>query len=576
MPQETEQTPYFICLLFMRFIFYLSFLLTWPLSAQQSRFQFSIEIATPLYVHQLKPNAVPMADGGYAITSVVQRNIPYSIPAQSGEFPVFIRFDHAGNPIKVHQFNRHAPNAADIGDLTGTSDGGFMLATSTSDSTVPSLYLSNATLVKLDAMGAVVWKKAYRPDVFNGASFFSAVKQLPDGGYIACGTVYNLATTYNSFLMRTDSLGNPLWIKLYATASYDIMFDLELMPDGGYVMACHGGPVLNQFNALVLRTDSLGTVNWVKQLDTPNSIDVAFGVSVCANGDVLMTGLTQDLQFYQTDLIAARFDDFGNVLWCRSYTLPGLPHSGINIDELYDGTIAIGVDASLLTPQFQSTYYQAIGLMRLSSNGDLLAMQILSDTASGGSIQQSGKGNDGGIWVLGNRFEITPANGVIASYPTLIKTDTSLQSGCPQFNSELTERVYNYSLYSSINQTTRSVNWYVPVYDTLPLSLAKDTVLCLEKIPRQEPVLVMVEPLSIPNVFTPNADGINDLFLPTGDAIGNYRLLIYNRWGNLIAELENTGWNGRNKQGADVVDGTYYYVFEFGAQRYTGFFNLAR
>ncbi|MGL4599116.1 MAG: gliding motility-associated C-terminal domain-containing protein, partial [Bacteroidia bacterium] len=366
------------------------------------------------------------------------------------------------------------------------------------------------------------------------------------------------------------------WIKLYATASYDVMFDLEIMPDGGYVMACHGGPILNQFNALVMRTDSLGTVNWVQQFDTPNSTDVAFGVSVCANGDVLMTGMSQDLQFYQTDLIAARFDDLGNVLWCRSYTSLGLPHSGINIDELYDGSIAIGVDASLFTPQFQSTYYQAIGLMRLNSDGDLLSMQILSDSASGGIIQQSGKANDGGIWILGNRFLITPANGIIASYPTLIKTDTSLQSGCYQFESVLDERPYNFSLLSSINQSTRTVSWYEPVYDTLPLSLVSDTVLCLEKFSAQEPVIVSVEPLTIPNVFTPNADGINDLFLPSGTDIGNYRLLIYNRWGNLITDLENTGWNGRNIQGVDVVDGTYYYVFEFGAQRYTGFFSLAR
>jgi gliding motility-associated-like protein len=63
---------------------------------------------------------------------------------------------------------------------------------------------------------------------------------------------------------------------------------------------------------------------------------------------------------------------------------------------------------------------------------------------------------------------------------------------------------------------------------------------------------VCIEPeisLYIPNTFTPNGDGINDVFIPAGNGLVNsgYELLIYDRWGNLLFESNNlsVGWDGR-------------------------------
>ena len=68
--------------------------------------------------------------------------------------------------------------------------------------------------------------------------------------------------------------------------------------------------------------------------------------------------------------------------------------------------------------------------------------------------------------------------------------------------------------------------------------------------------------LLVPNIFTPNGDGQNDLFLPISQGIDEYELLIYNRWGQLVVSIEqsNHGWDGRNSAGELVQDGTYYFV----------------
>jgi len=68
--------------------------------------------------------------------------------------------------------------------------------------------------------------------------------------------------------------------------------------------------------------------------------------------------------------------------------------------------------------------------------------------------------------------------------------------------------------------------------------------------------------ITVPNVFTPNDDGINDVFKITTKNITTLNCKIYNRWGILVRELTkiNEGWDGRSTSGLQCVTGVYYYV----------------
>jgi gliding motility-associated-like protein len=78
----------------------------------------------------------------------------------------------------------------------------------------------------------------------------------------------------------------------------------------------------------------------------------------------------------------------------------------------------------------------------------------------------------------------------------------------------------------------------------------------------------------IPNVFTPNNDGINDEFKVNlnGSAITNYHLSIYANWGILMfySGSPNVSWDGRTTSGLKATNGTYYYVLEFNGKNYKG------
>lgn len=65
------------------------------------------------------------------------------------------------------------------------------------------------------------------------------------------------------------------------------------------------------------------------------------------------------------------------------------------------------------------------------------------------------------------------------------------------------------------------------------------------------------------NVFSPNGDGINDyFFVPGSEALRDFKMQIYNRWGQLVFETTNGNLpeNGGGWDGGDQPDGTYFYV----------------
>jgi gliding motility-associated-like protein len=73
--------------------------------------------------------------------------------------------------------------------------------------------------------------------------------------------------------------------------------------------------------------------------------------------------------------------------------------------------------------------------------------------------------------------------------------------------------------------------------------------------------------MNIPNVFTPNGDGLNDYFYPRQYltmGLTSFKLQIYNRWGELIFEttsLTGSGWDGKFNN-MDQPVGVYMYVID--------------
>jgi len=73
----------------------------------------------------------------------------------------------------------------------------------------------------------------------------------------------------------------------------------------------------------------------------------------------------------------------------------------------------------------------------------------------------------------------------------------------------------------------------------------------------------------MPNTFSPNGDGVNDIFYPRGSGIFQVKMLrIFNRWGATVFEKSNlsandisAGWNGTCK-GAKLPPDVFVYTMD--------------
>jgi gliding motility-associated-like protein len=76
----------------------------------------------------------------------------------------------------------------------------------------------------------------------------------------------------------------------------------------------------------------------------------------------------------------------------------------------------------------------------------------------------------------------------------------------------------------------------------------------------------MPSKLDVPNVFTPNGDGSNDVFFLKVANLTDISANIFDRWGNKVYESTsstgNIAWDGTGMSGKELPAGTYFYVIK--------------
>jgi gliding motility-associated-like protein len=88
-------------------------------------------------------------------------------------------------------------------------------------------------------------------------------------------------------------------------------------------------------------------------------------------------------------------------------------------------------------------------------------------------------------------------------------------------------------------------------------------------------VTVIPAELELPNIVTPNDDGVNDLLqVKYLEFYPNNQIKVYNRWGNIVFEKKNyaNDWSPKN-----VSDGVYFYVVSIeGGKEYSEILHVAK
>lgn len=159
-------------------------------------------------------------------------------------------------------------------------------------------------------------------------------------------------------------------------------------------------------------------------------------------------------------------------------------------------------------------------------------------------------------WV--NPMEICQETDDVVSYNIYF---SSVQGG--EF--ELIETITNSGIteYEHKPETGIAGCYAVTAVDTFFNESKFSNIVCLDNCPIYH----------LPNVFTPNGDGANDLYVPFPYCfVDHIEMVIYNRWGEKVYETTNPdiNWDGRNLKGEALAEGVYHYTCTVFEQRVSG------
>lgn len=154
---------------------------------------------------------------------------------------------------------------------------------------------------------------------------------------------------------------------------------------------------------------------------------------------------------------------------------------------------------------------------------------------------------------------ITASDLVAAFIPSVTSGQAPLEVSF--LNQSIQAQTYSWEIDNTVT-TVDSPDYTFTEPGTYPVVLtAQGTGGCVDTAIVYINVLPELSAMVVPNVFTPNGDGVNDLFLVGYEGIVNFHCTIFNRWGSEVVRITDidAGWDGR-VGGSPVQDGVYYYV----------------
>jgi len=352
--------------------------------------------------------ALPTSDGGYIITSS-----DYVMPAVTGP-GILMKLDSAGDTLWAKAFSGPSTTHTNIDVAMQTTDGGFIL------SVVPNGV--GCRLVKVNSIGDTLWTKLSNVCPSTGDLYLA-----PDGGYYDVQGVDGI--------IKTDSLFNVQWGKIIM-GGFGGRGKLTL--DGGFILwsntrqyAC-GGP--NDQDLFMVKTDSLGNFLWGKVYGTTAEED-AGNIAQTNDGGYIAIGTSAISCVGNSDVIIIKTDANGNLQWTKTYGGTD-GDNGVFIQPVSGGTGYLFTGYNHGFGDIPAQYSYRSFVVKTDFNGNPIWGKIYGDIANNlwnaediaTNIKPT---NDLGFIISG--FTQSFGSGDYEMW--LIKTNANGESGCREVNS---------------------------------------------------------------------------------------------------------------------------------------------
>lgn len=169
-------------------------------------------------------------------------------------------------------------------------------------------------VVRTDSKGDTLWTREYGGD---SDDIGYSLQKVRGNGYIIAGKTRSFgAGRWDVYLIRIDSNGDTLWTKTYGTEENEEGWSVDLTSDNGFVIAgwtTYINPP--HYSVYVVRTDSIGDTVWTRMYDLTDSINnsEAYSVVQTNDGGFAVTG------YKNSNALLLRIDSNGDTLWTKTY-----------------------------------------------------------------------------------------------------------------------------------------------------------------------------------------------------------------------------------------------------------------
>ena len=284
-------------------------------------------------------------------------------------------------------------------------------------------------LMKFNSVWDTVWTKQYYGDnslPVDTSQHFNNIEICHNSDFVFAGELYIFGETRsNVMLLKTDSLGNFKWKRIYGYAGNIINkgYSVIQTTDSGFAIGGYkytpghsetGDPI-------VIKTDSLGNQQWTKNLGGPIKDNKAM-LCLDYDGNILVgtnygDEMSGDDVYSRINII--KLDNEGNIIWNKKYGKSMIYNYLLNILVLSDSNIiAVGT--------IPSTFPHTVGwLLKVSNNGDSLwyrEYDILHGNQSMNQLNDVIETSDNGLLSCGYVFPMQPDTGTQDAW--VIKLDS--------------------------------------------------------------------------------------------------------------------------------------------------------
>ena len=284
-----------------------------------------------------------------------------------------------------------------------TSDGGFIIAGNSASFGAGS---KDVYLIKTNSLGDTIWMRTY-----GGVAedYGSSVQQTSDGGYIIAGYTYSLGYASSDIcLIKTNTYGDTLWSRMYGGPGFNQGHSVQQTSDGGYIVAGYTEPG----DIYLLKTNSSGDTLWTRRYGP----GYARSVQQTSDGGYVIAGHSSSSNNTGGGYVCLiKTNSSGDTLWMRTY--------GGGLDLEYGSSVQQTTDGGYIIVGTTYPSWAVVYLVRTNSVGNILWTRSYGGTgypAFGNSVQQT---SDGGYIIAGSN---QISGGTFPNYRAyLVKTNSS-------------------------------------------------------------------------------------------------------------------------------------------------------